>query len=394
VALNELLALPGAIVSRITGDTRDADASNESSGPAAVGTTLDGGTMKPAPGLDPEMETDPDTGAHPPKPNVEGVVLLEGGRALGYAEYGDPDGDAVLWFHGTPGARKQIPPDIDMQARARGFRVLTIERPGTGFSTPYTYGSVLDWADDVEAFTDGLGIDRFATVGLSGGGPFVLAACYALRDRVTAGAVLGGIGPTRGKEAAPGYTRLLPLVEPMLAFLRIPLGEVLTHLIRPIRASASQGFDLYTHVAPASDRAVMRQPEMKAMFIYDLVTAAEGGVRAPMSDLVVFGREWGFSLRDIDVPVRFWHGDADGIVPLSHGEFQAAMVPGADLVLCPGGGHFAGFILAPNVLDWIDGVWPTREHRERREQRETTGPAGSAGDDAVAETADDDAPEV
>ena len=28
------------------------------------------------------------------------------------AEYGDPDGDPVLWFHGTPGARKQIPPDV------------------------------------------------------------------------------------------------------------------------------------------------------------------------------------------------------------------------------------------------------------------------------------------
>jgi pimeloyl-ACP methyl ester carboxylesterase len=133
--------------------------------------------------------------------------------------------------------------------------------------------------------------------------------------------------------------------------------------VRPLRVHGSIGFDLYARVAPASDRPIMRRPEMKSMFLYDIVTAAEGGLRAPLSDLTVFGRDWGFSLRDIDIPVRFWHGDADGIVPLSHGEFQAALVPGADLVLCPGGGHFAGFVLAPDVLDWIDTVWEDRAHR-------------------------------
>src|SRR2546425_4598507 len=77
--------------------------------------------------------------AQPPQPYNESVVVLPGGRSLGYAEYGDPDGDPVLWFHGTPGARKQIPPDINEEAAARGFRVIPVERPGTGYSTPYTY---------------------------------------------------------------------------------------------------------------------------------------------------------------------------------------------------------------------------------------------------------------
>lgn len=294
----------------------------------------------------------------PPKPYHEGLVVLPGGRALGYAEFGDPKGKPVLWFHGTPGARKQIPPDAPELAEERGIRLIGVERPGTGFSTSHAYGRVLDWADDLEAFADGLKLDRFGIAGLSGGGPYVLAACHALGNRVVAGAVLGGIGPTRGPETAPGYTRLLPLAQPALSFLRIPLGEVLTHLIRPIRAFGSQGFELYSKVAPAADRPVMRVPEMKAMFLNDLIEAVEGGLRAPVTDLVVFGREWGFSLRDIDVPVKFWHGDADGIVPLSHGEFQAAMVPGASLVLCPGGGHFAGFILGQQVFDWILEEWP------------------------------------
>ena len=296
----------------------------------------------------------------PPEVRSEGAVVLRGGRALGYAEYGRPDGDVVLWFHGTPGARQQVPPDINEQADRLGFRIIGIERPGTGLSTPHRYRRIVDWAADVEQAADRLGVDRFATVGLSGGGPFVLAVCHELGDRVVAGAVLGGVGPTRGADRAPGITRLLPPFEPLLAGTQLIAGELLTHLVRPLCRFGSTGFDLYARVAPASDRTVMAVPEMKAMFLHDIISAAQGGMRAPLSDMVLFARHWGFSLGDIGVPVKFWNGDADGIVPLSHGEVQAGLVPGAELVICPGGGHFAGFLLAPDVLRWIADTWPER----------------------------------
>lgn len=299
----------------------------------------------------------------PPKPHKESLVPLDGGRSLGYAEFGDPNGDPVLWFHGTPGARKQLPPDAPALAAERGIRLIGVERPGTGYSTNFTYDRIVDWAEDLEAFADGLGIRRFACVGLSGGGPYVLAACHAMSDRVVAGAVLGGIGPTRGPETAPGYTRLLPLLYPLLSAARRPLAELLSSGIKAIRSVASEGYDLYkNYISPPSDRAVLANPAMKAVFLYDLMTALEGGLRAPVSDVVLFGRHWGFSLRQIKVPVRFWHGDADRIVPLSHGEFQSALVPGAELVVCPGGGHFAGYILGRDVLDWISSVWRDRSH--------------------------------
>jgi pimeloyl-ACP methyl ester carboxylesterase len=144
------------------------------------------------------------------------------------------------------------------------------------------------------------------------------------------------------------------------------LGELLSHSVKQVRTLASQGYDAYLKVAPPSDRVVMLRPEMKAAFLYDLVTAAEGGLRAFVADLVLFGRQWGFSLKDIRVPVRFWHGDADGIVPLAHGEFQASLVPGAALVITHGGGHFAGFLIAGDVFDWIGAVWPERAHAPQR----------------------------
>src|SRR4051794_21728963 len=110
-----------------------------------------------------------------PVPVHEGTVTLADGRRLGYASYGDQDGDTVFWFHGTPGARRQISPDVNDIADRRGVRVIILERPGVGESTPHLYDRVIDWAGDVEEVADHFGADRFALAGLSGGGPYVLA---------------------------------------------------------------------------------------------------------------------------------------------------------------------------------------------------------------------------
>lgn len=290
----------------------------------------------------------------------EGVVELGDGRVLGYAEYGDPDGLVVLWFHGTPGACRQVPPDAPDLARKEGIRLIGIERPGTGLSTKHRHQRMADWAADVERFADAHRIDRFAAVGLSGGGPYVLACAHHFGpSRMTAGAVLGGIGPTRGREAAPGYTRLLPPFEPLLSLVAAPVGDVLSIALRPIATMIGPtAFEIYAnYVSPPCDRPVLRRPDMKEAFLHDISTAARTGLRALTHDVVLFARHWGFSLRDIEVPIRFWHGDADRIVPLVHSVHQAALVRDSRLTVVPGGGHFAGFDVVHDVFDSLLELW-------------------------------------
>jgi pimeloyl-ACP methyl ester carboxylesterase len=292
-------------------------------------------------------------------PDRDGAVDIGGGRALGYAEWGELEGRVVLWFHGTPGACRQVPPDAPDVARAHGVRLIGVERPGTGRSTTHRYENIADWAVDVERFVDEVGVGRFGAVGLSGGGPYVLACAHHFGARLVAGAVLGGLGPTRGAEASPGYTRLLPPFEPLLSLTSAPMGEVFSLALKPLAAvAASPLFDFYTnHISPECDRPVLRRPDMKQAFLYDLTTAARTGVRAAVHDLVLFGREWGFSLRDIDVPIRFWHGDVDKIVPLIHGVHLAALVPDSELLVVPGGGHFSGYETVEEVFDVLTGLW-------------------------------------
>src|SRR3954469_3260928 len=98
-------------------------------------------------------------------PFVEGVVTVQHGRRLGFAEFGDPHGRAVLWMHGTPGARRQIPQAARLAAAELGVRLIGIDRPGVGHSTPHLYSSIADSADDIEQLLDRLGIGDFAMLG-------------------------------------------------------------------------------------------------------------------------------------------------------------------------------------------------------------------------------------
>ena len=146
---------------------------------------------------------------HPPgvprcePPRAEGTFFLPGGRRLGYAEFGDPTGPVVLWFHGTPGGRRQLPIVGRRAAEKLGLRVVLVERAGAGLSDAHRYERIGDWADDMAHVADMLGADRLGVAGLSGGGPYALscAGMPALKDRVAAVAVLGGVTPSVGPDA-------------------------------------------------------------------------------------------------------------------------------------------------------------------------------------------------
>lgn len=296
---------------------------------------------------------------NPKPPRIEGAIVLPDGRKLGFAEFGAAHGKPVFWFHGTPGARRQIPPEARLAAQERGVRLIGIDRPGVGDSTPHLYPSFRTWARDVAGAADCLGLGRFGLIGLSGGGPYVLACAHALPERVVAGAVLGGVAPALGPEAASGGAVSLAVpFTPLFNTLHEPLGVLLTALVWALRPVSSPAFNLVARLFPPGDRAVFARPEMKAVFIDDIMNGSRWGLRAPIYDLLLFCRPWGFRLRDIRVPIRFWHGDSDHLVPLEHARHQARLVPNSRLYVRHGESHLGGLGAAEEVLDAILSLWP------------------------------------
>lgn len=291
----------------------------------------------------------------PPVPRAVGESVVGPGRVLGWAEWGHPDGDPLLWFHGTPGARTQIPPAVHEVALQRGFRIIGVERPGTGRSTDHFYDRILDVAPDIEALVEDLGLERFGVVGLSGGGPYTLAVGYAMPQRVVVACTLGGIAPLRGPDAVWSYMRVLRFGAPLFEIMRSPVGSLLGAFVGYAGSFGEQMLDMFARLVGGSDREVLSNPHFKAMFIADLLEAGE--LRAVTHDVALFSRHWGFLLEDVTVPVIVWQGLADPIVPQSHGHHMAARLPNAQLRVRHGEGHFAGFSDVTAVLDSVREVW-------------------------------------
>lgn len=302
---------------------------------------------------------------------VEGVVALGNGRRLGFATFGPIGGKPVIWLHGTPGARRQIPEPARVAAWEYGVRIIGIDRPGVGLSTPHLYDAIIDFTADLEEFADQLGLEHFGLIGLSGGGPYVLASATALAHRVVAGAVLGGVAPTRGNDAAPGgVVGRLAGLGPAVAALRGPLAVALSTAVLAARPFASPGFDVYARFSPEGDRSLFARPEMKAMFLDDLLNGSKRGLRAPIFDFVLFTRHWGFDLADVARPIHWWHGDADHIVPIAHAEHVVGRLPQATLTIRPGESHLGTLAIAEEILETLLSHWA--EEPARRSTRTAT----------------------
>lgn len=292
------------------------------------------------------------------RPKLEGNIAVGEDRRIGFAEFGAPQGRAVFWLHGTPGARRQIPTEARVYAEHHNIRLIGVDRPGIGASTPHQYETILAFADDLRTIADTLGIDKMAVVGLSGGGPYTLACAAGLPDQVVAAGVLGGVAPTRGPDAiSGGLMRLGSAVAPLLQVGGTPLRLGASLLIRAARPVASPALDLYGLLSPRADRHLLARPEFKAMFLDDLLNGSRKQLAAPFADVIAFARDWGFRLDEVKVPVRWWHGDHDHIVPFSHGEHVVSRLPDAKLLHLPGESHLAGLGRGEEILSTLMQIW-------------------------------------
>ena len=174
------------------------------------------------------------------------TVKTPDGRQLATQLDGDPEGRPIFLLHGTPGSRLGPRPRSAVLHRL-GVQLISFDRPGYGESDRLEGRRVADAAADVLAIADAYGLDRFAVVGRSGGGPHALACAALLPDRLTRAAVLVGIAP-RGAEglgwydgmtrsnvlehtaAADGYEGLAALTEAAAEAVRADPASLLTRL--------------------------------------------------------------------------------------------------------------------------------------------------------------------
>jgi pimeloyl-ACP methyl ester carboxylesterase len=252
----------------------------------------------------------------------------------------DHASDWLVFHVGTPSAAILFPHMTEAAAR-RGIRIVSYSRGGHGGSTRNPGRAVAEEARNTAALADHLGIATFDVVGWSGGGSSALACAALLAERVRSCVVLAGISPRDevGPEwfgwHDPGYVEELRT----LAF-----GSPETYRQAYVdAASALIEDDSFEDPAlPDVDRDTLaRRPDLADAIADSFRGALGGGVDGWMDDAVASARPWGFSVRDITVPVTIRHGDLDTYVWVEHGRWLAANVPGARAQILPAHGHLS-----------------------------------------------------
>jgi pimeloyl-ACP methyl ester carboxylesterase len=284
------------------------------------------------------------------EPAEDGVLVLGDGRRLGYAQYGRPDGEPVFYFHGHPGSRLEGR-FAHSAAAAAGFLVVALDRPGLGLSDFQPGRALTDWPADVAEAADELGISRFSVAGASGGGPYALACAWRLPSRVSRVVVISGAGPfqvrgiTRGMRWQNRVGFQVGSRWPALA------GAAMRSMRRSVIDRPERTIDALARAMSPPDAAVVRRPEVRDLLIADLVEAFRQGSDGATHDMVLLGRPWGFSLREIEPEVFLWQGEADTLVPPAMGRYLAQQIPHCHATMLPGEGHLLYIDRMPDLIE-------------------------------------------
>ncbi len=264
-------------------------------------------------------------------------IKLHDGRRLGYAEFGDPRGKPVLFFHGYPGSRWDGA-ETGHAAERVGVRLIAPDRPGMGLSDYQPKRRLLDWPSDVLELANALGLDHFGVIGYSGGGPHALACAYQLDTRLSAVGVISGVGPLTEPGALDGMMKnniqLFQMARrtPWLLRLIFSLNRRMDTL-KLMRAALPQ--------MPAVDQDVMRQPGVLEGIAKDYGEAFRQGTRGAVHEGALFASDWGFKLSEVTRPVQLWHGEQDINAPVAMGRFQARHLPNCQATFYPTDGHIS-----------------------------------------------------
>lgn len=284
---------------------------------------------------------------------VRRLVEAEGGRRLAVETTGDPYGKPVFLLHGTPGSRVGPVPRSSVLARL-GMRLISFDRPGYGESTRRQGRRVAAAAEDVVAIADAFGLDGFAVLGRSGGGPHALACAALLPERVARVAALVSLAP-RHAEGLDWYGGMT--ASNVREYTDVERGEehfADTFRFRSglIRDDPHALINDLVPELPPTDRALVSDAGIRRMLLATYQEAFRHGADGWIDDVLAFTGPWGFEVSSIRVPTRLWHGADDQFSPVDHSRWLADQIPGADLYLEPGAAHFGALKVMTEALQW------------------------------------------
>jgi pimeloyl-ACP methyl ester carboxylesterase len=278
--------------------------------------------------------------------------VLADGRIVTYREFGAADGFPVVAMHGTPGSRLKYAAGHH-DAERLGLRLISVDRWGYGSSDSHPQPALVRYGEDVAELAGGLGINQFSVVGISGGGPFAVAAAAVAPERTKSLALVAPVGPIAGAldahELRFFHRMCFQWLGPASGAMRSTFGVYRALL----RAAPQSAVRLSAAVGPGVDKMLVRAPDVCHHLTETLRAGFERGVAGAVIDMQLFSRPWELALEQICARTRIWLGTEDRSVPQVAVYRLAERIQQAEFTRLQGQGHFWITRHHCEVLEWL-----------------------------------------
>jgi len=268
--------------------------------------------------------------------NRKNLVLVDA-RILEFLTNGPVQSAAVILHAGTTQDITGWQTWLDYFA-AKGVLALSFGRSGYAASTAQPGRITIDVAKDVAQLCDELGISKFVSIGLSGGGQHAIAT--GLDPRSAGVVTVGSLAPFAelGRDFYSGmqqadldeYADALKDIELLVArFQKWQDGDVGETIV---------GAELSDR-----DKLASLKPTWKCHLDSSVFTMQQGWDWVA-DDYSSYLKPWGFDTRDVMVPTVIWQGGLDKNVPVQHGKWLAQHMPNSKLELREEESHLGIFV--------------------------------------------------
>jgi pimeloyl-ACP methyl ester carboxylesterase len=290
---------------------------------------------------------------------TDNKIVLKDHRILGFAEYGDPKGFPIIYFHGGQESRYSSA-FMDKIAKELKIRIISPERPGIGLSTYQENRRFSDWGTDVSELVDSLSLETFSLLGLSGGAPHLLSCLLSNGLKIHNSAIVSGTTPYDYKGTLKGMWFPVKAIHWLAAkrddkqlckFIRNDFIELSKHPEKRMKQ--------FLNYLPKPDRKLLSQnPEFGWGFIKGSLESYSQGIEGVVQEWKLYVSDWGLDLHKIKKHVQLWYGAKDVMAPKYRGLYYERTLANSTLNLIENEGHFS---LIRNRLEIIlsDLLGPT-----------------------------------
>ena len=254
-----------------------------------------------------------------------GVVQLATGPRLRYAEQGDPEGEAIIFLHAY--ADSWFSYGRILPLLAREYHAFAPDQRGHGESDkPECCYTADDYASDVDAFMEAVGIEAATLVGDSSGGLIAQRVALDYPHRVSRLVLIGSPTTLVNNAAVLAWSESLSTLQDPIPpeFVR-NLAESIIHDPVP---------------EEFLERAVSESLKVPARVWRDYWE----GVVLTVDDTARY--------REIVAPTLILWGEQDALLPRAEQEQRAAAIPEATFRVYPETGHLA---------HWVRPEWVVRD---------------------------------